>query len=299
MQHMPPPPKQKSNAPAILQTIAGVMLFSCGDTLAKVLRESLPAVEIAWIRYVVFVGLAVVLMSRRRFSGMWPRRPALQATRGVTLLGSAVFFIGGLSYLQIAEASAITFVSPAFITALSVVFLSEVVGVRRWTATLVGLLGVLIVIRPGAGAVQFAALYPLGSAACWAITVIVTRKMGTADRGETTLLWSSGVGLALLTVFLPFNFVLPSLTQIGIGLVLGLAASTGQYLMILAYRNAPASLLAPFSYIQLLSSAFLGFLVFGQIPDAFAFLGAAIIIASGLYIVHRERVRARQARAAG
>jgi drug/metabolite transporter (DMT)-like permease len=292
---LPPPSPAASVWPAIAQVIAGVILFSMSDAMAKYLRETLPSVEIAWLRYVVFVVFGLLLAGRRRFAGVWSRRPGLQVLRGVTLLGSAVLFIAGLSHLQMAEASAISFVSPAFITALSVPFLGEQVGVRRWAATLVGLLGVLIVIRPGGEALQMAALFPLSSAACWAVAIIATRMLGSQDRGETTLLWSASVGLVLLTILLPFGFVVPTMADVGLGVCLGIAASCGQYLLILAYRRATASVLAPFSYFQLLSSAGLGFLVFGSVPDAAAYLGAAVIIASGLYIVHRERVRAREA----
>lgn len=279
--------------PSILQAVSAVLLFSVSDALAKLLRASLPAVEIAWLRYLTFTGFAIVLAARGRFAGLWPKRPGLQALRGVTLVGSAVFFITGLSQLQIAEASAISFVSPAFITALSIPFLGETVGVRRWAAVLAGLAGVLIVIRPGGGALQSAAVFPLLSAICWAIAIIVTRRMGTRDRSETTLFWSALVGLLLLTVMLPFGFVPPTLGQVGVGAMIGLAASIGQYLLILAYRRTAASLLAPFSYAQLLSSTLLGYMVFDAIPDGTTFLGAAVIIASGLYTVHRERIRAR------
>ncbi len=281
--------------PAILQVVAGVLLFSCSDTMSKYLRNTLPAVEIAWLRYVVFVLFGLYVAGRRRFIGLRPKQASLQVLRAVTLLGSAVLFISGLSYLPMADASALSFVSPAFITAASVLFLREQVGVHRWAATLVGLIGVVIVIRPGTGALQVAALYPLSSAACWAVAMIATRLIGAQDRSETTLLWSAAVGLVLLTLFLPFGFVPPSWAEIGLGLILGVTASTGQYLLILAYRRATASVLAPFSYIQLLFSATLGYLVFGSVPDSMAFLGAAIIIASGLYIVHRERIRARDA----
>ncbi len=293
-----PPPEEPAASVwvAIAQAIVAVIFFSLSDTMSKFLRESLPAVEIAWLRYVVFVLFGIGFAVRRRLARVWPKRPGLQIIRGVALLGSAVLFMAGLAQLQMAEASAISFVSPAFITALSVPLLGEKVGIRRWAATLVGLLGVLIIIRPGASAVQLAALFPLSSAACWAVTIIVTRKMGTQDRSETTLLWSASVGLALLTALLPFGFVTPKLSQFGIGVALGIAASTGQFLLIIAYRQVAASLLAPFSYVQLLSSGAMGYLVFGSIPDSLAFLGAAIIIASGLYTVHRERVRAREAR---
>lgn len=279
--------------PSIIQAISAVLLFSMSDVLAKQLRVSLPAVEVAWLRYVTFVGFAVVLAARNGFAALWPKRPRLQVLRGVMLLGSAVFFVTGLSRLQIAEASAISFVSPAFITALSIPFLGEVVGMRRWAAVLAGLAGVLIVIRPGSGTLQSAAIYPVLSAMCWAVTIIVTRRMGTLDRTETTLFWSALVGLLLLTVLLPFDFVPLTLGQVGMGALIGLAASTGQYLLILAYRRTAASLLAPFSYAQLLSSTLLGYVVFGAVPDGMTFLGAGIIVASGLYTVHRERIRAR------
>jgi len=280
----------------ILQAVGAVVLFSLSDAMAKVLRVSLPAAEVAWLRYMTFAAFAAVLAARHGIPALRSRRPGLQVLRGVTLVGSAAFFIAGLGRLPLAEAAAISFISPAFITALSIPFLGEVVGIRRWAAVLMGLLGVLIVIRPGSGALQAAALFPLASAACWAVTIIVTRRMGTLDRSETTLLWSAWTGLLLLTALVPFGFVVPSTAQVALGIGIGLAASTGQYVLILAYRRAAASLLAPFSYVQLLSSTLLGALVFGAIPDGMTLLGAAVIIASGLYTVHRERVRARARR---
>lgn len=279
--------------PAILLVIAAVALFSVSDVLAKLLRESLPAVEIAWIRYVTFAGLAVLLAARGRFAGLWPRQPGLQVLRGLAVLASAILFITGLGYLPVAEATAISFISPAFITALSIPFLGEIVGFRRWAAVLIGLLGVMIVIRPGSGAVQAAAALPLLSALCWAVGMVTTRRMGTRDRSETTLLWSALVGLAVLTAWVPFDFVPPGARQIGIGLVVGVCSSVGQYLVILAYRRAGASVLAPFSYVQLLSSTVIAYFTFGTVPDRATLLGAAVIILSGLYTAHRERIRAR------
>lgn len=278
----------------ILQAVGAVVLFSVSDAMAKVLRVSLPPVEVAWLRYMTFAAFAAVLAVRNGFPALRSRRPGLQVLRGVTLVGSAALFIAGLGRLPLAEAAAISFISPAFITALSIPFLGEKVGLRRWAAVAAGLLGVLIVIRPGSGALQAAALFPLASAACWAVTIIVTRRMGTQDRSETTLLWSAWTGLLLLTALVPVGFVAPTAGQVALGVGIGLAASTGQYVLILAYRRAAASLLAPFSYVQLLSSTLLGALVFGAIPDGMTLLGSAIIIASGLYTVHRERVRARE-----
>ena len=274
------------------------MLFSLSDVLAKLLRQSLPAVEIAWLRYIVFVAFGTFLAGRNRFAGLRPRRPVLQVLRGLGLVASAVLFINGLGYLPVAEATAINFISPAFITALSIPFLGEVVGIRRWAAVLAGLGGVLIVIRPGAGALQAAAAFPLLSALCWAAAIIITRRMGATDRTQTTLFWSALTGLAALTVLVPFGFVLPTPGQAGIALALGACASVGQYLVIIAYRLVPASTLAPFSYAQILSSTGFGYLIFSAVPDRATIVGVAIVIASGLYTAHRERVRVLERRAA-
>ncbi len=284
-------------SPAILLVLCAVVLFSLSDVLAKLLRQSLPAVEIAWLRYIVFAGFGALLAGRNRFAGLRPRRPALQALRGLGLVASSVLFISGLGYLPVAEATAISFISPAFITALSIPFLGEVVGIRRWAAVLAGLAGVLIVIRPGAGALQAAAAFPLLSALCWAATIVITRRMGATDRTETTLFWSALTGLMVLTALVPFGFVLPTPGQAGIALALGACASVGQYLVILAYRLVPASTLAPFSYAQILSSTGLGYFVFGAVPDRATFVGAAVVTLSGFYTAHRERVRVLERRA--
>ena len=283
-----------STIQAILLVILTVTMFSCADVTAKYLRESMPAVEIAWIRYALFTALALLLAGRNGFRGLRPARPGLQLVRGVTLVGSAVLFTLGLGWLPIAEASSISFVSPALITALSIPLLGEKVGFRRWMAVLAGFVGVLIVVQPGSAAFQAAAAFPFLSATAWAFTVVITRMIGTAERPVVTMLWSAVSGFVMLTALLPFSFVPLSWPQLGLSLLHGLFASAGQLLMILAYRSAPASVLAPFSYCQLITSALLGFAVFGTVPGQPMVLGASVIIASGLYMAHRERVRARQ-----
>lgn len=292
-----PTPAQSVTAqpvlPAILLVLAAVALFSLADTLAKSLRQTLPAVEIAWLRYIVFAGFALLLAGRRRFAGLRARRPGLQLLRGLGLVGSAVLFVSGLGYLPIAEATAVSFISPAFITALSIPFLGERVGPRRWLAVAAGLLGVLVVIRPDPAALHSGALFPLGSALCWAATIIITRRMGVGDRAETTLMWSALTGLGVLTLLVPVGFVRPGAAQLGVALALGVCASIGQYLIILAYRQVAASVLAPFSYTQVLTSTGMGVLAFGAVPDGMTLLGGSIVVASGLYMAHRERVRAR------
>jgi drug/metabolite transporter (DMT)-like permease len=281
--------------------LVSISLFSVSDALAKRLGETLPAVEVAWLRYVTFLALAAIPLARRGGAGLLrSRAPWLQVLRGLGVVGSAIMFIMALQHLPLAEATAINFVSPAFVTALSVVFLAERVGWRRWSAIGVGLVGMLIIVRPGSDVFTLAALLPIGSSAAWASAVIVTRRMGSLDAPETTLFWTAGVGFVVVTLLLPVmvlfgpsGIALPSLAQIGIGLLIGLFSSAAQFLVVLAYRAAPASVLAPFSYTQLLTSGLLGVVVFGHVPDGWTLLGAAVIAASGLYTAHRERVRAR------
>jgi drug/metabolite transporter (DMT)-like permease len=179
---------------------------------------------------------------------------------------------------------------------LSIVFLGETVGWRRWSAAAVGLVGVLIVVRPGTGAFQLASIFPLLAALSWAGAVIVTRKMAGADDATTTLAYSAVVGLVVLTAFLPLGWVTPGWREIGLGIALGILSTVGHLFVVLAYRRASASVVAPFSYFQLIVSGTLAFLVFGAVPDRWTFVGAAVIAASGLYTAHRERVRAAELR---
>ena len=212
----------------------------------------------------------------------------------MAILGSSLFFISGLRFLPIAEASATGFVAPLLVTALSIVFLGEKVGMRRWIATGVGLIGVLIILRPGTGAFHPAAFFPLVSALAWACTLIMTRMMSGTERVVTTMTYSSIVGLVMLSALVPSVWVTPSWHDIALGVFIGVASTAGQWIVVLAFRYADASVLAPFSYTQLLWVSVLGFLIFGEIPDVYTVTGAAFIVASGLYTAHRERVRRSQ-----
>lgn len=270
-------------------------LFSVSDALAKLLGQDLPAPMIAWMRYLVFLGLALVpLMRRGGLSQVRSRRPGLQVLRGAGVAGSAILFILALQFLPLAEATAINFVSPFFVTALSVLVLGERVGWRRWSALGVGLLGMLVILRPGTEVFGPEALLPVGSSAAWAAAVVVTRRMAGVDGTATTILWTAATGFVLMTLLLPLGFAWPTPAQAGIGLLIGLFSTAAQWLVVVSYRLAPASALAPFSYVQLLFSAVLGLLLFATLPDRWTLAGAAVIMASGLYTAHRERVRLRE-----
>jgi len=295
------PPQRSAPARAdrpfrgIVLILASTVFLGASDVTAKYLSATLPSIEIAWIRFLVFA----LIMSPAMFPGsplfaLHSARPGLQALRGVALVGSSLFFISGLRFLPIAEASATGFVAPLFVTALSILFLRESVGLRRWIATAVGLFGVIIILRPGTGAFHPAAIFPIVSALAWACTLIMTRMMSGREHVLTTMTYSSIVGACILTALVPLVWVTPSWHDIAFGILIGLASTAGQWIVVLAFRYADASVLAPFSYSQLLWVGILGFVIFGEVPDIWTITGAVFIVGSGLYTAHRERVRRSQ-----
>jgi drug/metabolite transporter (DMT)-like permease len=280
----------------ILLVLVSTVFLSGSDAISKLLSASLPPLEVAWLRWAAFTAImAGALAAGPRREGLATNRPVLQVVRGVGLVGSAILFITGLRFLPVAEATAISFVSPVFVTALSIPILGERIGVRRWAAALVGLVGILVIVRPGTSAFQAAALLPMLSSLFWAVGLVVTRKIGRADTSRTTMTISALVGFVLLTVLVPAVWITPRLEHIALGVLIGAAATTGHWIVTAAYRYAPASLLVPFSYAQILWATLLGYLFFGNVPDGWTYVGAGIVIASGLYTAHRERVRAREA----
>ena len=275
--------------------LSSTMFLGISDVTAKYLSATLPSIEIAWLRFLVFAMIMVpAMVPGSPLFALKTGSVPLQLMRGAALLGSSLFFISGLRYLPIAEASATGFVAPLFVTALSIIFLSEKVGVRRWLATAVGLIGVLVILRPGSSAFHPAAFFPLVSALAWACTLIMTRMMSGKEHAITIMTYSSIAGVAILTVLVPFVWVTPSWQAIAFGVLIGVFSTAGQWIVVLAFRYADASVLAPFSYTQLVWVSILGFMVFGELPDIWTVVGAAFIVGSGLYTAHRERVRRSQ-----
>ena len=277
--------------------LGATLLFSLSDAMAKYITESVPTVQLAAIRYAVFVAMAASPLLRNRRTSMRSRRPMLQILRGVCVAGSALCFILSLARLPIAEATAINFITPLLITALAVPVLGEVVRLPGWIAVLVGFGGMLVVVRPGAHGLQPAALLVVLSSLCWSVAMLVTRKLAVIDRPGVTLLWTAATGFALLLAILPFFLTPMTWPLAGLSVALGVIASAGQWLAVLAYRHARATVLAPLGYAQLIWSSVLGLLVFGNVPDRWVVAGAVIIAASGLSIVHGERVRIAALRA--
>ena len=278
----------------ILLIIAAMVFFSMSDACSKVLGQVLPPIEIVWLRYSGFTLLMLPALLRRP-ALFRSAAPALQIGRGLGLLGSALFFTAGLRFLAMADATATSFVSPLFITALSIPVLGEKVGLRRWSAIFVGLIGVLIVVRPGTSTFNPASVLPLLSSVSWACGIVLTRKMSHSNDGMvTTLGYAAITGWVVTSAMLPFVWEVPTWREVAIGGFMAGVSTAAQWLVVQGYRRANASVLAPFSYTQLVWSSLAGFLLFSMVPDAMTLIGAAVIIASGLYTAHRERIVARR-----
>ena len=279
----------------ILLVIGAVGLFALADVFAKLLTHDTPAAQVVWVRYAAMLALALGLVlatdSGRRACRV--KRPLLQGLRGLAVLTSGGLFILGLGRLPLPEATAVSFVTPTFATVMAVFLLREAVARRRWTALAVGMAGIMILLRPGGALFSPAALLPLGSAFFGATAIILTRRIGGEDAPAATLLCSAIVGFVLLSATAPMWLTaMDSVALVAAG-AMGLCYAVGQLLLIIAYGRGEASLLAPFSYIQVVFAALLAAVVFGWTPDVVGALGIGLIVLSGAYILHREGVLAR------
>ncbi|MFO0995252.1 MAG: DMT family transporter [Alphaproteobacteria bacterium] len=285
-------PEKSRALRGIMYLLLALLIFGCMDAIVKQLRTEYPALFIMWVRY-IFQQVAVIILLVRlgSFGLLRTTRPVLQTVRALINVGSSFFFLTGLAYLPLADAGALGMVSPMFVTALSVPFLGEKVGVRRWSAVIVGFIGALIIIRPGMGVVHPGALFILASALCYASYQITTRILSTTDAPATTLFYTTFVGLLASSAAVPFAWVDAPREIWALLAFQGTMAAVGHFFLISALSLSPASMLAPFNYTSLVILTVLGYIFFHQFPDHFTALGALIIVGSGLYIIYRERVR--------
>jgi drug/metabolite transporter (DMT)-like permease len=269
-----------------------VVLFACNDAAAKYLNTHMHTVQVVWARYMAAFALAIILLDPTgNPQVMRTRRPWLQLGRSALLLGSTVLNFFALRYLQLDEAVSIIFCTPFIVAGLGGPMLGEWIGWRRWTAIVVGFAGILLVTRPGTGGIHPAALLVVGAAICYALYSISTRVLARSDSDGTTNFYSNLVGAAAITGAVPFYWTSQS-DAIVIALMcsMGLFSGFGHFLLIRAHRLAPAGVLAPFIYTEIVWMIALGFLVFGDIPNRWTLAGSAVVIASGLYLLYRERV---------
>jgi drug/metabolite transporter (DMT)-like permease len=220
------------------------------------------------------------------------KRLAEQILRGLLLMLGALFFIAALKHLPLAEATAIAYLSPLFVTLLSVIFLKETVEPTRWIAILCSFGGVLIIIRPGSHFFSWAILLPAANALAFAVYQIVTRRLAGMESPYTSIFYAGLVGAVVLSAIVPDVWMLPqSPWHVVAFIVLGVLGALGHLILIKAYDHAPASRVAPFSYSQLCWVAIIGYFAFGDFPDAWSLFGMAVIIASGVFMATRRGAR--------
>ena len=274
---------------AIILNATAWMIVPVMDAIAKHLSLTMDVFQITWARYfftVVFTLSLMVLFYRETF--VWSKRPKLQLVRGIILAFSTLCFFYSISVISLPKALTLAFVAPITCTALSPFFLSEKVGIRRWSAVLVGFLGTLIVIRPGFIDVNLATLAALACGICYGFYLVITRKLSTSDNSLLTLLFTGVVGLAIISLFMPSVWVNPTPNEWIMMAIIGLIASVAHLFIILSLKYADASKLAPLGYTEIITNIIISYYFFHELPDNWTYLGLFIIVLSGLYISRRE-----------
>jgi len=284
----------------IALALSAIMLFSFLDLQAKYLGQTYPVAQIVWARYFGnFAVMVIIFWPKRGFGLLRTKRLGLQIFRSLLLVLCTVIFFTAIQYMPLADAVAIAFVSPLLVTALSVPFLGEVVGRRRWSAVGIGFIGAMIIVRPGMGVMHWAAWLLLGMALAYAKYQITTRMLSPTDDPITTLFFSAIVGTVLVSAVVPFYWQTPETLSHWLMLGnMGVIGGIAHYILIRSFEFAPAAVLAPLAYTALLWNTLNGYLVFGDLPDRWTVGGAAILITTGIYILYREGVRSREAAAA-
>lgn len=260
------------------------------DACAKLLGEGYAISQVILARNGIgaLAVLAFVLVVNGGLATIRPRRIDLLLLRTLFGLGAGFLFFAGLRFLPLADAFAIAFTAPLFITGLSAPLLGERIGGRRWAAVILGFGGVLVLIQPGTASFRIEALLPLGAALCYALCMLISRRLTRDMTTSGIMFWSSlGAGLAALSL-MPSQWQTPGPTDLALFVFMGLIGTLGMALIIQGYRYAPAAVIAPFDYSALLWAVILGWLIWQDIPGPQVWLGSAILIASGLYILHRE-----------
>ncbi len=277
----------------VLFQLLALLLFVAMDTSIKWMTAGFPPSQIIWARF--FFSFLAVALFFRLWMGRLPwrsRAPGLQAVRSLILLGCSLLFATALSRIPLADATAVGFASPLLTIALAALVLGERVGARRWLGVAIGFAGVLVALRPPfltGFAPDWAYLLPLGTAFGFAWYQILTRRLAAQDDARVTIFHTGLAGTLGASLLMPFAFTPPSAAQWGFLAGIGLLGAVGHGFLVMAYARAPASLLAPLSYSQLVWATMAGVLVFGERPDGWTLLGALVIALGGILAALPQR----------
>ena len=291
---------QMSDKPAIgiIWMLVTMFWFVTLDSTAKYLMQSYPVAQVVWARYFFHSVLVILIMWRQLRSLAVTTSLTHQSLRSFFMFATTVLFFVAVHHLPLATAATMMFLSPIMVTLLSIPLLGERVGIRRWIGILVGFIGALIVVRPGAE-LDIAVLIVAAAALSNALYQIITRKIRSHDSPMTSLFYSGLVGTLVATTAIPFYWVPIPLNVWPVFLFTGVAGCIGHLCLIRAFNRAPASVIAPFSYTTLLWATLYGFILFGELPDRWTLAGATLIIGSGLYIFYRENTVKKRQETAG
>ena len=274
---------------AIILNLSAWIVLPFMDTIAKYLSSEISFFQITWARYffTVFWTLPLMFFFFRK-NLKWSENPKLQILRGITLLSANICFFYSISIISMAKALTLAFIAPLVTTALSTIILGENVGIKRWSAVIVGFIGSLVVIRPGLIEFNLATLAALGTGFFYGVYLIITRKLHTVDNPLLTLLITGVVGAIISSLFVPIIWINLSQSQWLWLALMGIFACLGHLLLIYSLRYADASKLAPFGYFEIVTTIILGYYFFQDFPDIWTFAGLFIIISSGVYVFKRE-----------
>jgi drug/metabolite transporter (DMT)-like permease len=253
--------------------------------------EGYPYGQIVWARYFGHLAFMVIaFMPMHGWALFKTERPLIQGIRSFLLFFCTALYFFAIQHIDLTVAASISFTSPILVTALSVPFLREKVGIRRWMAVLVGFAGAMIIIRPGGDAFHWAMLLVVANTIAYAFYQLLTRKLASNDNPETTIALTAVFGAIAASFFLLNGVEVPrNLLHWGIFISLGALGGFGHYMVVKAFQYSEASVVAPFSYGQLIGATFFGFVLFDTLPDRWTWVGAAVVVASGLYIAAREK----------
>ncbi len=266
-----------------------MLLFVTMDAVAKVLGATYPVNIVVWGRFFFHMLLLLVVFRLSILTFLRSKKPTLQLLRSSLMVITTALFFTGLAKSSLATATTMMFLSPIYVTILSIPLLGESVGVRRWLGVLAGFIGALIIIRPGSENVSTANLYLLAAPLSNALYQIMTRKAREHDNEKVSLVYTALIGAVVTTAIAPFNWQTPDSMGWALLALAGLLGCVSHFCLIRAFRTAPASAVVPFSYTSLIWATLYGYILFNHLPDRFTLLGASIIISSGIYIFYRER----------
>ena len=274
---------------AIIFSLLGWMFLPVMDGFAKYLSAELPILQITWARYFFTVAFTLpVMFFFFNKQLVWSDKPRLQILRGLILLSANICFFYAISVISLAKALTLAFIAPLIVTAFSPLLLGEKVGLRRWTAVIIGFTGSLIVIRPGFVEINLASLSALATGFLYGFYLIITRKLSNSDNPLLTLLITGAVGAILVSLVIPFYWVKPTFNQWSLMAGIGIFACIGHIFLILSLKYADASKLAPLGYTEIIPNVLIGYYFFNELPDNWTYFGLLIIILSGLYISWRQ-----------